>query len=685
MSFRLDDDDILRVRPHRHGRGAGRSGAGRRLIRPSFQSKWNFAEGSRAAVFKRIGRGGTHDRSQLRRQMDYINKKAHYSFGYSEHLTDDRKQPKDSLDAMADKWEAGWNGTPKNGHSSHLLFSFPPDTAPRTVALIAEDLCERAFGGEKHFADDRWEYVAALHTDREHPHVHVIVNNRGVERGSWFYLSADPAAPFTYQGFRDLMVAIASDYGVQLEATTRYARGDLTYSPSSAQWRQGRAPGLRALSPRVMESLIEDAEDWADVAKAANQVGNARVAEVAGLMIDGIAMQRPLSREDLSMGLAEAKTPEDFETTVNNWVDSTRDAVLSLPLDKQGKHFRAMNELLDDMASSFGFARDTQDISHPGPIGDSLHADLQLLRARAVDYHPGSNIGLEPDDDRWDESFDQTMDRAVEMFSAGVTTDQDLARRAYDFEMRDMRRLGHDRESIAGLLPEIERAAKHREPAYRAALDAVERAHEDYSYESRPGDVAAFWKGFDRLTRQAGVDRDPARDVLENDLLNDERKLYVLKTAVDPQARPSLTAEQMFHGIQDARDELRANVMIPDSQYLGRFLNDLTERDYPTSAPNFANVESEKEFTAALRAAFGRAGLERISVGDYRDLEAITPNRLNQREIASAIMATAERPSNAEKLGLSRAQIAAGYDAADEPHKAQRVLGQTSTGDDFSL
>lgn len=74
-----------------------------------------------------------------------------------------------------------------------------------------------------------------------------------------------------------------------------------------------------------------------------------------------------------------------------------------------------------------------------------------------------------------------------------------------------------------------------------------------------------------------------------------------------------------------------------------------------------------------------------MAEGDYRDLAAITPNRLHQRELAASVMAMAERPEHAAKFDLSREQIAQGYAAADEPHKAQRVLGQSSTGDDFSL
>ena len=293
-----------------------------------------------------------------------------------------RREPDAALSAIADRWEPGWRGTPKNGHTSHLLISFPPDTAPRDAAAIAEEMCERAFGGEKEFADDRWEYIAALHTDRTHPHVHVLVNNRGVENGSWFYLSNRLDAPFTYQGFRNLMVSVAQDYGVHLEATTRYERGDLRYSPSSAQWRQGRAPGHRALTDRVLGMLIDEADEWGEVAKAAKMVGNARVAEVAERMVQGLATRSPMSRKELDMVLETVETPEDFEAAIRGWAERMRDKVLDLPPAMQGKHFTAIGSFLDDVKQDYGVVVEVEGIAHPGPMANSLHADGDLLRVK---------------------------------------------------------------------------------------------------------------------------------------------------------------------------------------------------------------------------------------------------------------------------------------------------------------
>ena len=197
--------------------------------------------------------------------------------------------------------------------------------------------------------------------------------------------------------------------------------------------------------------------------------------------------------------------------------------------------------------------------------------------------------------------------------------------------------------------------------------------------------MADFWQKFEELSGDAGIDWQYAKGVFENDLLSDDQKRDVLSSAVDPERGPKISADEMFDRVQEMRGEMRANIMTPDRDYLRFFMQRLTEREYPSAAPEFANRESEREYVAALRAEFGTKGLERMAEGDYRDLAAITPNRLHQRELAASVMAMAERPAHPAKFDLSREQLAEGYEAADEPHKARRVLGQSSTGDDFSL
>ena len=104
--------------------------------------------------------------------------------------------------------------------------SFPIGTRGEDVRDIATDVAERFFqSDEGHF-----EYIIAVHEDRDHPHAHLVLNRRSQE-GEFFYLARNHR--FNYDDFRLAMVEEAETYGVRLEATRRSGS------------RRGALPGLR--------------------------------------------------------------------------------------------------------------------------------------------------------------------------------------------------------------------------------------------------------------------------------------------------------------------------------------------------------------------------------------------------------------------------------------------------------
>ena len=60
--------------------------------------------------------------------------------------------------------------------------------------------------------DDVWSYVAALHSDKAHPHVHMVVNNRGTVNDSWFFMAKEHV--FNLDVMKERMVAIAAEEGI---------------------------------------------------------------------------------------------------------------------------------------------------------------------------------------------------------------------------------------------------------------------------------------------------------------------------------------------------------------------------------------------------------------------------------------------------------------------------------------
>jgi type IV secretion system T-DNA border endonuclease VirD2 len=199
------------------------------------------AAGHRPAVFKAIRGGGTHTKSQLANQLDYLTTKSTHIADSSGFLDGKAKLEagdiKDLTERFAKRWDAGFK--PKLGQTTHMLMSFPIGTRGEDVRDIATDVAERFFQtDEGHF-----DYIIAVHEDRDHPHAHLVLNRRSQE-GEFFFLGRNHR--FNYDDFRLAMVEEAEKYGVRLEATRRVDRGVVHYpartSEVYAAKEEGRAP-----------------------------------------------------------------------------------------------------------------------------------------------------------------------------------------------------------------------------------------------------------------------------------------------------------------------------------------------------------------------------------------------------------------------------------------------------------
>ncbi|KGL00243.1 relaxase/mobilization nuclease domain-containing protein [Thalassobacter sp. 16PALIMAR09] len=202
------------------------------------------AAGHRPAVFKAIRGGGTHTKSQLANQLDYLTTKSTHIVDSSGFLDGkaklEAKDIKDLTERFAKRWDAGFK--PKLGQTTHMLMSFPIGTRGEDVRDIATDVAERFFQTDAgHF-----DYIIAVHEDRDHPHAHLVLNRRSQE-GEFFFLGRNHR--FNYDDFRLAMVEEAEKYGVRLEATRRMDRGVVHYpartSEVYAAKEEGRAPRER--------------------------------------------------------------------------------------------------------------------------------------------------------------------------------------------------------------------------------------------------------------------------------------------------------------------------------------------------------------------------------------------------------------------------------------------------------
>ncbi|RLJ36227.1 relaxase/mobilization nuclease-like protein [Litoreibacter meonggei] len=188
------------------------------------------AKGHRSAVFKPVRSGGCQTKKELTNQLEYLTTKSSHIVDGRGVLDGKRQLNADEIKSVVDRFSGRWSEgfRPKMGHTTHLLMSYPKGTTGEDVRDISAAVSERFFANDER----NFDYIIAIHEDRDHPHAHIVINRKSQE-GEFFYLGRDHH--FNYDDFRTAMVEEAEKVGVRLEATKRVDRGDTTYAPRTKE------------------------------------------------------------------------------------------------------------------------------------------------------------------------------------------------------------------------------------------------------------------------------------------------------------------------------------------------------------------------------------------------------------------------------------------------------------------
>lgn len=231
----------------------GRSRVGRQTRASQFRQ---------AAVFKFIRNGSCTDRSSLARQLNYVGTKSDAiidpTFRYSEQATLDRND----INRITRKWELSWGDNWRTGNlTNHFVMSFPPGTHPEAVENIVAGVCNEMLSS----GDRTFEYIAGVHTDEDHPHAHLIIN-RVSSDGSLFLMRK--GTEFSYETFKEAIVAHGERHGVYLHSSTRFERGLVHRPPTTKQVYDGKEVGEK---PEDRKRVLKD-----DVEFACREIDKAR-------------------------------------------------------------------------------------------------------------------------------------------------------------------------------------------------------------------------------------------------------------------------------------------------------------------------------------------------------------------------------------------------------------------------
>ncbi len=195
----------------------------------SIKARLGACFGRPEAVIKFVRKGGVQNGKELRRQINYLIDRA-------EGILEIRENGVSPLNAQEiedtiAEWHDGFSGKTNFGYTRHMIVSFPRDTPPEFAHASGLEFADRVFGSGDF--GDTWDYLSVFHNDTDNPHVHLIVNCRGVENGHW--LKTGMTSEMNVDVLRAIHVEVAEEFGIELTATTRFERG-LVHEEPNERW-----------------------------------------------------------------------------------------------------------------------------------------------------------------------------------------------------------------------------------------------------------------------------------------------------------------------------------------------------------------------------------------------------------------------------------------------------------------
>ena len=452
------------------------------------------AMGHSPAIFKAIRDGGTHTRAQLRNQLGYLTSKSSMiidsrgTYDGQERLSE--KEAEQVTRRFAAQWNEGFN--PKLGHTSHLLMAFPIGTRGEDVGEITREICERFFQGEgSHF-----DYIAAVHEDRDHPHAHVVLNRRSKD-GEVFFLKQDHH--FNYDAFREAMVEVSDRYGLRLEATRRAERGVVTKAPADAQVRRAMENSQTVcererVGPELDRALAEiagHARLYRGLAAEASRETHEEIAIALNRAATLLGQGQAITADGKVYGMAEDQL--SFDEVVDAFHDKIAQAervVAEASPDRRVALEHELNEIY-------------RDISHLSPIGSQSHTLMDAPSASGV--YSTANIDREAAERLQAPELAERVERALK--DTGISAQDVIARVELGADNAALERqwLSQDLKAIA----ETEGLDLTRADQLEAAIDRLDAAHGDLGRVLAEAEVLRESGAVDAAERMERVVRDP--------------------------------------------------------------------------------------------------------------------------------------------------------------------------------
>lgn len=270
------------------------------------------------AIVRVIPGGGTKNAAQISNQWSYVSREGDIPLERSDRYFEDAAPIRpDEVADMTKDWETQAAVHPglikadgsRRDITTHIVASLPRaanadlETAKATLREFAFEM----FGSGRN--GGQWDYVTAFHTDREHPHLHIVVNRMSHE-GRWLKIARrDPF--MNYDNMRAVMADVAERRGYNLDSTTRAERGIIERPVTYAEHRR-RSRQRVAIYPQP----ISDAPSQEPRALRANPSLRQEAADAAQAVVDAAAA-RLRAREVAAAAAARGRERLEAEQEAN--------------------------------------------------------------------------------------------------------------------------------------------------------------------------------------------------------------------------------------------------------------------------------------------------------------------------------------------------------------------------------
>ncbi|WP_321831860.1 relaxase/mobilization nuclease domain-containing protein [Thalassovita sp.] len=556
------------------------------------------ALGHSPAIFKAIRDGGTHTKTQLRNQLEYLTTKS--SFIIDSRGTYDGQSilSAKEIEQVTRRFSAQWNEGfhPKLGHTSHLLMAFPIGTRGEHVAEITREICERFFQGEgSHF-----DYIAAVHEDRDHPHAHIVLNRRSKD-GEFFFLKQ--RHHFNYDSFREAMVEVSDRYGLRLEATRKLGRGITTKSPSDKEHRRAGTTVTELTErdrvghelDRALAEVAQNARLYRGLAAEASRENQHDIAaaleKAATLLVQG----KPIEADGKVYGMAEEQY--SFDEVVDAFhgkIEQAEKVVADAPPDRRAALEQELNEIY-------------RSISHLSPIGVRSHTLLETPSGGGI--YSAENIADQLQDKLRSDAVADRLQLALK--DTGISRQEVVSRIEIGAQNAALERQWLSRDLVA--IAETEGLDLSKRDDLEKAVDRLDELH---------GELG-------RLLNEAEVLRDAGTtEVVEHDRSPVESLPPVASDALqrlrqDPASDPfrdDLERDTLRQELNElVGDDRAADLAIGDESALEDHVEDRLDRLYVAKA--YLQSEPELANSVAMEHVLDEIASEEIEVQHQRHVE----------------------------------------------------------------